>query len=391
MMRHSHDATHDFPFLKDFSVRDRRVAEISLSRQEERQRQNSESRSRKSDTLVEDARRQRRNLLGAGKFAELREAITSERLAFRDLFEPPEGLDRDFAKDKSASKRRIDALLRRLGAKPERVRKIGLEFRDRAEKVLSADDGKVVRGFNLPKNLAKWKSLSPFHGFALPWGDLPPLEDPSNPHRWFLFRPPFFGFLFSLNFFASPREKFRFDRELFLSPPAGLVGNDLTSRCIDPAEFNLSGVTAEAQIAFGFVPPTAGLVEVLVDAQSTVSTHELHIDDEFGESHATCDQENFLMMNVLHPNVPKPSVALMSNLHKFTDGDDVHFFREENLSRGQHFFARMFSSGPVPAGQSVVITAGTRSFHRDEPNDMAIRSHSNFQWFIHSVEVRIAP
>jgi hypothetical protein len=131
-------------------------------------------------------------------------------------------------------------------------------------------------------------------------------------------------------------------------------------------------------------------VEVLIDAQSSIGTHDLDIEDEFGSSDAWTNQNNFLMMNVLHPNVPQPSLSLMSNSYAETDGDDLNVHRE-NLTPGQHYFAQLFSAGPVPAGQSVVVTVGTRTFDKARANDMELHSRSNFQWFINSVEVRIAP
>jgi len=39
----------------------------------------------------------------------------------------------------------------------------------------------------------------------------------------------------------------------------------------------------------------------------------------------------------------------------------------------------------------VIITVGTRSFDICYSNDMELHSRTNFQWFISSVEVRIAP
>jgi hypothetical protein len=297
-------------------------------------------------------------------------------------------LDRDYERQKRAGKRKIEALIRRLGASPEKLGRIGREFQERLEKILSAADGKVVPGYNLPNNLDKWMRLSPLHRFQLPWGVMATDDDPSDPHRWFLFRPPFFGFLFG--FVPQASSNFRVDRQLFLNPQAGLVGNEATMDCGDAGDFDYASVTAEAQIAFGFVPPTTGLVEVLIDAQSTIGTHRLEIEDEFGFSNAWCNQNNYLMMNVLHPNVPEPSLSLMSNLYRETDGDDLSANRE-NLTRGQHYFAHLFSSGPVPAGQSVVVTVGTRTFDIARANDMELHSRSNFQWFINSVEIRISP
>jgi hypothetical protein len=380
--------TRSLPFLTDFSARSRELAERAAKQQEERQRKAHESRGRKSDEALEDLRRQLHNLLGSRKSAELREAIRRERLAFCDLLQPPAGLDRDYAKHKKASKRKIDALLRKLGVSQKKMEKIGKEFHEKVEKILSPVDGKVVPGYSLPNNLDTWTRLSPLHRYPLTWGIEPPPPDPNDPHRWFLFRPPFFGFLF--RFVPQATSHFVVDRLLFLHPSAGLVGNEVTMDASDPGDFGAASGTAEAQIAFGFEAPTAGLVEVLIDAQCSIGTHNIEIEDNFGFSNAWTYQKNFLMMNVLHPNVPEPSLSLMSNASADTGGDDVSVHRE-NLTRGQHYFAHLFSAGPVPAGQSVVVTVGTRTFDIARANDMELHSRSNFQWFINSVEVRISP
>jgi len=380
--------TRNLPFLMDFSARYRELAQKAFSNQEGRRRKANESRGQKADELMEDLRRQLHDLLGAKKLAELREAMKHERLRFRDLWQPPAGLDLDYRKENKARKRRLDALVRKLGTSPDKLMKIGRESEERLREILTAADGKVAPGYNLPKNLDKWTNLSPLHKFPLPWGTLAPDDDPSDPHRWFLFRPPFFGFLF--RFVPQASDNFRADRLLFLDPSSGLVGNEATMDCGDAGDFDYASATAEAQIAFGFEAPTAGLVEVLIDAQSTIGTHDLRMEDEWGWSESWTNQNNYLMMNVLHPNVPEPSLSLMSNFYAEFDGDDSTQHRE-NLTRGQHYFAQLFSAGPVPGGQSVVVTVGTRTFDISRANDVEVHSKSNFQWFINSVEVRIAP
>ena len=362
------------------------MAEKAIRQQEERQRKADESRQRKAYALVGDLRRHLHDLLGAKGFAELREGIRRERLAFCDLWQPPEGLELDYDRQRKASQRKIDALVRKLGASPEKLREVRAPFQGRLEDILAAT-GKVVPGYHLTRNLEAWMKLSPLHRFPLPWGTLVPHDDPSDPHRWFLFRPPFFGFLF--RFLPETNDNFRLDRRHFLDPSAGLVGNEVTMDCDDAGDIELAWATAEAQIAFGFEAPIAGVVEVLIDAQSTLGTHHVDFLDEFGFSDASCNQDNFLMMNVLHPNVTEPSLAGMSTFKSKSDGDNKFDFRE-NLARGQHFFAQLFSSGPVPPGHTIV-TVGTRSFDRALTNDMEVHSVSNFQWFINSVEVRIAP
>jgi hypothetical protein len=380
--------TRNLPFLMNFSARDRELAQKAFSDQEGRRRKVNESRGQEADELIEHLRRQLYDLLGAEKLAELRKAMNHERLRFRDLWQPPVDLDLDRRKENRARKRRLDALVGKLGTSPETLREIGTEFDQRLREILTDAEGKEAPGYNLPNNLDKWTNLSPLHKFPLPWGTLAPEDDPSDPHRWFLFRPPFFGFLF--RFVGQASDNFMVDRLLFLDPSSGLVGNEATMDCGDAGSFDYASATAEAQIAFGFEAPTTGLVEVLIDAQSTKGTHDLSMEDEWGWSESWTNQNNYLMMNVLHPNVLEPSLSLMSYFYAEFDGDSSTEHRE-NLNRSEHYFAQLLSAGPVPGGQSVVVTVGTRTFDISNANDVEVHSKSNFQWAINSVEVRIAP
>ncbi len=384
----SYSMTRNLPFLRDFSARDRELAQKAFSDQEERRRKVSESRGQQAEELVEHLHRQLHDLLGAQPLAELREAMTAERLRFSDLWQPPVDLHLDYRNENRARKRRLDAIVGKLGASPETLREIGRQSQQGLDEILTEDEGKLSPGYNLPNNLDKWTSLSPLHTLPLPWGTYEPVEDPSDPHRWFLFRPPFFGFLF--RFVPQASDNFVVDRLLHLEPSTGLVGNEATMDCGSASDFDYASATAEAQIAFGFEAPTTGLVEVLIDAQSTVGTHDLRMGDEWGWSESWTNQNNYLMLNVLHPNVHEPSLALMSNFYAEFDGDDSTHHRE-NLTRGQHYFAQLFSAGPVPGGQSVVVTVGTRTFDKSAANDVEVHSKTDFQWFINSVEVRIAP
>ena len=384
-------STRTLPFLTDFSHKERHAAERALSTRDGRRRKANVSRAQEVERLADGVQRQLHNALGARKLAALREGLRRERLAFGDLFEPPQGLNRNYAKQQSASKRKVDALLRKLAVSRPKIRKILSAASAKLEALLIPDHRKVVPGYNLRNNLSQWTKLSPFNTLPLPWGvgDLPQLEqNPNDPHRWFLFQPPFFGFLFDEDIITTG--DFRAERQLILHPPSGLVGNVCTMDLDDAGDWNVADVMGEAQIAFAFTPPITGVLEVLIDAQSTFGTHAIDIEDEFGFSSAWCYQNNYLMMNVLHPNVPEPSLARMSNHGAESGGDDVSTGRD-NLTRGQHYFARLFSTGPVPAGQSVIISAGTQSFDICYSNDMELHSRSNFQWFISSVQVRVSP
>jgi hypothetical protein len=382
------DANVQLPFLAEFPARDREVAEKAVERAADALRQAASARAGQAEKVLAVSRRRVRTLHGAAGGAAFAGGLARERRAFREMWEPPQGLRRSYAKEREAGRRRIAALARRQHVS---AAKVGLLIRQSDEELrgaLSVLPGKVTPGFNLARNGEAWVNLSPLHKFPLPW-DLGWLDpDTDNPHRWFLFRPPFFGFLFGGSFQSS--SNFDVDRQHILVPSAGQVGNVATMDCADAGSFDVASVTSESQVAFGFVPPVAGVLEVLVDAQSTIDRHSVAMEDEFGFSNAWCGQSTFLMMNVLHPNVPESSRAQLAGLFEETDGDDLSASREF-LTRGAHYYARLLSAGPVPAGRSVVVTVGAQTFDIARANDMTLHSRSDCQWFINSVEVRIAP
>jgi hypothetical protein len=170
---------------------------------------------------------------------------------------------------------------------------------------------------------------------------------------------------------------------------AGQVGVTATMDCDDADDIDFASVDTHVDVVMSFTPPVAGVVEVLIDVQNTLCSHDISTEDEFGWSDSSTGQTNYLSCNVLHPNVVEPSYAEMSTFAVSGNDDDSH--HQENLDIGQHYFGHLFSTGSVPAGEALIVTAGTRSFDISGTNDVEIHSRSDFRWFIRSVEVRIAP
>ncbi|RZU75478.1 hypothetical protein EV384_4021 [Micromonospora kangleipakensis] len=311
--------------------------------------------------------------------------MQQERTTVRDLLQPPNGLTASYDKLNKARKQKADAFLRSRDVQREAIVAIATDYHQAIANVFTTDDN-ISPGFHLSNNLDKWLSLSPFHDRALPWGVFEP-DDSQDPHRWEVFRPPFFGFNFG--FVPVHNDNFVVDRLHTLNPSVGDVGISITMDDGDAGDFDYASGDGFSAVAFAFVPPTTGLVEVLIDAQCVQATHRLDTTDEWGWSNSSTGQRNFLMLDVLHPNVSEPSYAEMSAFDEKTDDDES--FLQEKLTRGAHYFAQLFSAGPVPAGQSVIVCVGTRSFDLSGTNDVSIHSTSDFRWFISSVEVRISP
>lgn len=377
-----------FPFLRDFSDTEVQSTEKAILFREQHLCKINEMRSQKADTVIDDCNRRFHDLLGANNLKILKDTMLREHIHFRELLQPPIDQPRNYKELNNMRKQKLNTLIREFGTSPDQLSAIGNEAVSKIKEIFSPVDGKVFPGYSMSNNLQKWIELSPLHKFPIDWGGIKPDDDPSDPHRWFLFMPPFFGFLFHFDHLAS--ENYIADRLLYLMPASGLTGNETILDCTDASDFDYASATADSQIAFAFVPPVTGVIEVLIDAQNTYGTHDLIMRDEYGWSNSSTGQSNYLMMNVLHPNVIEPSIALMSSFHKKFESDSSND-HEEGLIRGQHYFAQLFSAGPVQGGQSVIITVGTRNFDSSAANDVTVHSKSNFQWFINSVEVRVSP
>ncbi|WP_446215180.1 hypothetical protein [Micromonospora sp. IBHARD004] len=371
--------------FRQFPLVAQRSADAAAEEREQRLRTITRKRSSKAAKLSADASRRLRRLLGDDNWADLRELMQQERTTVRDLLQPPNGLTSSYDKLNNARKRKADAFLRSRDVQREAIVAIATDYHQAIANVFTTDDN-ISPGFHLSNNLDKWLSLSPFHDRALPWGVFEP-DDSQDPHRWEVFRPPFFGFNFG--FVPVHNDNFVVDRLHTLNPPVGDVGISITMDDGDAGDFDYASGDGFSAVAFAFVPPTTGLVEVLIDAQCVQATHRLDTTDEWGWSNSSTGQRNFLMLDVLHPNVSEPSYAEMSAFNEQTDDDES--FLQEKLTRGAHYFAQLFSAGPVPAGQSVIVCVGTRSFDLSGTNDVSIHSTSDFRWFISSVEVRISP
>jgi hypothetical protein len=370
---------------EELSDKGRRLAEQSLGEYEPRRRKASDERERKIEDAAERARRKLRDLLGKKNWIEFRKLKERESLAFRESLQPPRGVGLDYEKAGKVRKRRIDAFLREVGVSRERLNAVGREFNDRLKDLIPSVK---ERGFHLPKHFNAWKRLSPLHDYAIPWGEVAPPDDSDDPSRWFLYRPPFWGFNWHFEFQAT--SNFEVSREHFLSPSLGLVGQDVRLHSNDTNDFDAAHGIADTQVAVGFVPPVAGRIAVLIDAVCGQDYHYFSIrENEWGFSIAWTNQVNYLNMQVLHPNVPDLSLAAMSTFSY--ESDDEGAVEQENLVPNQHYYAHLVSAGQVPAGESVVVVAGTRTFHISRADDIRLRTTSIVSWHIQSIEIRVVP
>jgi hypothetical protein len=375
-------------FPSNFSAAERQLAEKMLEQRRTQAQEAAAAQHAKAARAREAAAKSMRDTVGATNFQALREFLQAERASLVQSLQPPAGLRQQVHAIRKSHARKAETGLRRLGVDKAKLAAISGRYHEAIGALMP--EPKATAGFHLRSNLKKWQGLSKLHAVPLDWGVLGDIEpDPNDPHRWFLFQPAFFGFNFK--FVPVHNEHFVVDRLHHLDPRAGLVGHEVTMDTPDDVDdFDYASGQVDTQIAFGFVPPVTGVIEVLIDAQNVECRHELRTEDRWGWSSSNTSQINYLSLDVLHPNTPNISLAEMSVFAKKTGGDDTYTV-ENHLVLGDHYFAQLRSSGSLVAGQSVVICIGTRSFDKSAANDVEIHSKSIFRWFIRSVEVRVMP
>jgi hypothetical protein len=333
-----------------------------------------ECRAQQAREITQSVAREVRDLIGADNYLKFRHLLWSERIKTRNLMQPPEGLALDLRLLARARKERGNAYIQKLGVAPERFAEVVQVGRKKLYDVL--DWHSSYR--ELAKVYASAKFLDLFGDF---------LHDEVQAIT--VVQPPYGGWQSGWHFNNYGSDDFRGGHQDFIDAVAGLAGHEVTLDNDDASDVDFAQAIADAQIAFWYLPPATGIVEVTLEVQSLQSAHHLCTDDEWGWSDSNTKQTNLLMMHVMHPNVSGPSFADASFFE--WDTDDSECVDRQFIPSGAHFFTRLTSSGAVPAGQWVVIRAGTRTLHQSFTNDVEIHSLSRFQYLLRSVAVRITP
>lgn len=331
-------------------------------------------RAQQAREIGQSVAREVHDLIGDDNYLRFRHLLWSERIKTRNLMQPPEGLTLDVRLLARARKERVNAYLQKLGVAPERFAEVVQAGRKKLDDVL--DRHSPYR--ELAKVYASAKFLDLFGDF---------LHDEAQVVT--VFQPPYGGWQSGWHFDNYGSDDFRGGHQDFIDAVAGLAGHEVTLDNDDASDVDFAQAIADAQIAFWYQPPATGIVEVTLEVQSLQAAHHLCTDDEWGWSDSNTKQNNLLMMHVMHPNVAGPSFAGASFFE--WDTDDSECVDRQFIPSGARFFTRLTSSGAVPAGQWLVIRAGTRTLHQSFTNDVEIHSSSRFQYLLKSVAVRIAP
>lgn len=336
-----------------------------------RQRTTAEARGDKVTEIVERGNRRIAELLGEENWLSLRRRMRGERTRFRDLLQPPNGVNADYEALDQQRRKNVQAYFDSLNVDETQLRRIVAETKAAVQEAAprtEAGDGH-----------AAW-----LHDAQGPTTTEQHATD--SPLAWTPFRPPFPAD--QSGFDPHNLGGFRVSRTNAIDRFTGLVSHQIMLDNNDADDFDNGWAVADDQIGFNYRASATGVLEIFIEARCGLGRHDLRVIDEFGVSDSSTTHENFLMAHVLHPNVTAPSFALMSRFNWQTDSTVV--LSREFLAQGGNFTARLFSNGPVQQGQTVHIRAGTRGGDGSITNDMEINSKSDFRWVINAVWVRTA-
>jgi hypothetical protein len=373
-LQHSVSVQHRLPSHPDVPEAARDLADGVAADQAGKEREAAERRMRKVNDVAAAVRRDVSELIGVDAYRAFRQTLWTERMRTREMFLPPDGLKADFEQVHQARKARADTFLRDCGVAPEQLRAL-------LRNALA----------ELPDYLG-----SPLEGNA---GDLAtavapagsPAAHPSSADRprAFAIQPPFDGFQRGFHFANLAGSGFSGSVVNAVDQSGGNIHQQLHIENRDASDFDFAEAVADAQIAFWFQPSVSGRVRLTLETVCNQSVHSFRSVDEWGWSDSDTNQTNSLMMHVLHPNVAGPSFALTSQFRWMTDvtQDVIRSF----IPVGTPVVATLTSDGAIPAGQWVVIRAGTRSTTTSFTNDVEIHSTPDFRWLVRAVAIEMVP
>lgn len=262
-------------------------------------------------------------------------------------------------------KRRKHELLMELKVSPEALRSL---YRETRTKIVASippppsRDGQILsllRPFELPSEIREGKA---------------------NP--WTIARPPYSDWSWYHDGWTNG---FGFTPTLFLDQNSGQVGNSNYLWDNNASDFDHSQIEYNASIGFWYLMPVNGRLDIYVEAQADVTTHQLTTIDEWGESDAFSWQENYIVVKA-DGLAQDPWQKAMTSWFKY-DNDNEGSWTYDYIHHGTTWWAHLQTQNWFPKDSWVRINAGSTSWHRATANDMQVYSDMRFLWFIRSVWV----
>ncbi|MCU1260906.1 MAG: hypothetical protein JWO80_3791 [Bryobacterales bacterium] len=205
-----------------------------------------------------------------------------------------------------------------------------------------------------------------------------------NSNPWIVVSPPF-G---SAWWYSGSNAGFSFSPTLYLDPSIGFIGNLNHIDDSDAGDADYGYMEYATNLYFWFQMPTAGLIEVWIEAVSRGSHHRVSLFDEWGWSDSSVNQHNYLTLNA---SVGGSSSELQrSETSWWTEsGATEGHWDNSYIAYGDTVWGHLTSDPRTifPAGSWVLVEVGTLNFNSALANDVSTYSDLDFAWLINHVSV----
>ena len=217
--------------------------------------------------------------IGGDKYEMLHAYSKDQKRCKAKLFSPPRGpaMSRDEVK-RFKTERKAEALAWAEHAGID-VRHLQTLNREVETRLRALDPGRAYQT-DKPSVI-----LSPF--------GLPPGIHADMAIPWTVARPPY-GWSW---WYESIVAGFSFTPTLYLDANIGLIGNINHIEDTDASDNDYAHVKYATNVSFWYQMPTAGLIEVWIEAQSRDAHHRVVLEDEWGWSDCSVNQHNYLTLN----------------------------------------------------------------------------------------------
>lgn len=369
-LQSEHQSEFELPLTPpdvSFDVRHAILEDLVSARLAEVRRVGKET--RRIESALQQHRENVKDLLGT-KYEQFRAYVADKKRDQAALLFPPRGPEMSTADiDHLRRDRREESqhYLKELGIDQNELRRLSRETIARLEELRPprpVRDGKpvmIISESDVPSEI---------------------LEHKTNP--WTVVGPPY-GWSW---WYDGSNDGFSFTPTLHLDAGTGFVGNDNYVEDSDAGDADYAYMQYSTAVSFWYRMPTAGLVEVWIEAVSNWGHHRVALWDEFGWSDSMVNQHDYLTLNAsVGGSASELQRAEMSWFHE--DGNTDGYWDNHYLTDGAPYWANLISDPNIiiPAGSLVLVEVGALNWNSAFANDVSVHSSLDFAWTINHVQV----
>jgi hypothetical protein len=306
-------------------------------------------------------------ILKGSAYKKFRDFMAKEQAAMDKLMFPPKGPQMSEKEKKRLEEERNKKAwnyLKSIGADPGKLRALNLETEKSMAKLMKVA-GPTRRGKPVQVLLPSEVPAAIRTGKTNPWT----IETP--------------GYDWGGWWYKGWVRGFAFIPTVFLNRHAGYIGNSNYLKDSSASDWDDACVDFETSIGMWYKMPSAGIIEVYVEAQPSWNQHYCSLYNEWGWSDSAVYQYHYITLQV-----GSGSRAHSRASYWWENGYASGHWDNRYLTNGATYWFHLYSTGAYAKGAWVFPSIGVLTHHFCFANDVSVYSEMDFRWFIKRVFLR---